>query len=142
MSRIYLGVDIGGTTSSVCAADEQGRLLGEFTLPTGKGEKGWQGTVQQLMGHAGELVEDDAGPRAIGISCGSPMDREAGIIQEPANLPGWKAVPIVGLWQEAFPGAAVHLENDANAGALAEYYLGAGRRQRPADLAGAVPAPR
>ena len=135
MSPIYLGVDIGGTTSSVCAADEQGRLLGEFTLPTGKGEKGWEGTVQRLVGHAGELVEPGAAPRAVGISCGSPMDREAGVIQEPANLPGWQDVPIVNIWQEAFPGAAVHLENDANAGALAEYYLGAGRRQRPTSMA-------
>lgn len=137
MSQIYLGVDIGGTTSSVCAADEQGRLLGEFTLPTGKGEKGWEDTVKRLTGHARELVEarPGTGPRAIGISCGSPMDRKAGIIQEPANLPGWRDVPIVSLLRKAFPQASVHIENDANAGALAEYHFGAGRHERPSNMA-------
>ena len=137
MPRIHLGVDIGGTTCGICTADEQGRLLGEVTLPTVKGENGWEGTVRRLIDHARELVEASPGtePRAIGISCGSPMDREAGIIQEPANLPGWRDVPIVNLFQEVFPQAAVHLENDANAGALAEYYFGAGRHERPANMA-------
>ncbi len=137
MSLIYLGVDIGGTTCSVCTADEQGRLLGETTIPTGKGENGWEGTVSRLIGYARELVEANPGaePRAIGISCGSPMDREAGIIQEPANLPGWRDVPIVSLLRDAFPQAAVHLENDANAGALAEYHFGAGRHERPSNMA-------
>ena len=137
MSLIYLGVDIGGTTCSVCTADEQGRLLGEVTLPTGKGENGWESTVSLLIGHTRELLEasSSTAPRAVGISCGSPMDREAGVIQEPANLPGWRDVPIVDLLQEAFPQAAVHLENDANAGALAEYHFGAGRHERPSNMA-------
>lgn len=136
MPGIYLGVDIGGTTCSVCTADEQGRLLGEFTIPTGKAKQGWEDTVRQLLDNAGKLVNGAAGTRleAVGISCGSPMDRDGGVIQEPANLPGWRDVPIVSLLQEAFPGVVVHLENDANAGALAEYYFGAGRSERPGNM--------
>ena len=136
MPGIYLGVDIGGTTCAVCTADEQGRLLGEITIPTGKGEEGWEGTLRRLLDQAGKLVHAVAGTqlKAVGISCGSPMDRDGGVIQEPANLPGWRDVPIVSLLQEAFPEVAVHLENDANAGALAEYYFGAGRHQRPDNM--------
>ena len=52
MPRIYLGVDIGGTTCGICTADEQGRLLGEVTLPTVKGKNGWEDTVRRLIDHA------------------------------------------------------------------------------------------
>ena len=47
MPGIYLGVDIGGTTCAVCTANEHGRLLGEITIPTGKGEEGWEGTLRR-----------------------------------------------------------------------------------------------
>ncbi len=136
MPELYLGIDIGGTTCAVCAADERGRLLEAASIPTGKGGSGWKDTVGMLLERAREQAGKNAGStlKAIGISCGSPMDREAGLIQEPANLPGWRDVPIVSIFQEAFPQAAVYLENDANAGALAEYYFGAGRTVRPENM--------
>ena len=129
MPDLYLGIDIGGTTCAVCTGDAQGRLLGKLTIPTGKGEEGWENTVGQLLKNAERLVaaEEQSTLKATGISCGSPMDREAGLIQEPANLPGWCDVPIVRLFQDAFPRSAVYFENDANAGVLAEYYFGVGR---------------
>jgi glucokinase len=132
MPEIYLGIDIGGTTCAVCAADEQGRMLSAASFATGKGELGWEKTVGLLVEEAGKQAgaAGNSAPRAIGISCGSPMDREKGVIEEPANLPGWKDVPIVSLFREAFPGTPVHLENDANAGALAECHFGAGKNAR------------
>lgn len=131
MAGIYLGIDIGGTTCAVCAANKQGQLLASTSFATAKGELGWKGTVETLLEEAREQARaiGDSSPEAIGISCGSPMDREAGLIQEPANLPGWTDVPIVSLFREAFPKAAVHMENDANAGALAEYHFGAGKSE-------------
>jgi glucokinase len=62
---------------------------------------------------------------AIGVSCGSPLDRVKGIVQAPPNLPTWVDVPICRLLGEAFH-ATCRLENDANAGAVAEHRFGAG----------------
>ena len=136
MPELYLGIDIGGTTCAACTADERGRVLEAASLPTGKGESGWEDTVGLLLEKAREQVGKSAGPKlkAVGISCGSPLDREAGLVQEPANLPGWRDVPIVSIFREAFPRAAVYLENDANAGALAEYYFGSGRDGKPENM--------
>jgi len=60
------------------------------------------------------------------VSCGSPMDHNAGIIQSPPNLPTWVNVPITSILEKEFH-AHCQLENDANAGAVAEHRYGAGR---------------
>jgi glucokinase len=62
--------------------------------------------------------------KAAGISCGGPLNSSAGIILSPPNLPGWDEVPVVDLLKSTFP-FPVHLQNDANAGALAEWKWGA-----------------
>jgi glucokinase len=72
-----------------------------------------------LAEHPGELA-------AIGVSCGSPLDRVRGIVQAPPNLPTWVDVPICQLLSEALH-APCRLENDANAGAVAEHRFGAGQ---------------
>jgi glucokinase len=48
------------------------------------------------------------------------------VIQSPPNLLSWNEVPIKALLEREF-GVECFLENDANAGALAEYRFGAGR---------------
>src|SRR5690606_15592063 len=63
---------------------------------------------------------------AIGISCGGPLDSRRGVILSPPNLPGWDRIPVVEVFQQAFK-VPVALQNDANAGALAEWLWGAGR---------------
>jgi len=54
------------------------------------------------------------------------LDPATGVIQQPPNLPTWKDVPITALLAQEF-GVPCFLENDANAGALAEHIFGAGR---------------
>jgi glucokinase len=66
---------------------------------------------------------------AIGVSCGGPLDAELGIIQSPPNLSTWTDVPISSILETEF-GAPCFLENDANAGALAEYRFGTGQGAR------------
>jgi len=65
----------------------------------------------------------------IGVACGSPMDAERGVILGPPNLQSWNPVPIVEILEREF-GLYTRLENDANAGALAEWLFGAGRGRR------------
>jgi glucokinase len=75
--------------------------------------------LQEL--HAGS--ESLAG---IGVSCGGPLDAKRGIIQAPPNLSTWIDIPIVDILATDF-GCPVRLENDANAGAIAEHRYGAGK---------------
>lgn len=65
-------------------------------------------------------------PKMIGISCGSPLDSRRGRILSPPNLVGWDDVPITDKFREKL-GIRAYLCNDANACALAEWKMGAGR---------------
>jgi glucokinase len=62
----------------------------------------------------------------IGIACAGPVDREAGLVLNPPNLPGWTRVALVEHLEKELGRPAV-LENDANAAALGEFRYGAGR---------------
>jgi glucokinase len=79
-------------------------------------------SVRSLLAQHGFGEEQIA---AIGVSCGSPLDRVKGIIHAPPNLSTWVDVPIRRLLEETFH-TTCRVENDANAGAVAEHRFGAG----------------
>ena len=63
---------------------------------------------------------------AVGVSCGGPLDSRRGVVLCPPNLPGWVNIPLKAMLEERC-GVPVYLQNDANACALVEWKLGAGR---------------
>lgn len=69
------------------------------------------------------LISNDIS--CIGISCGGPLNSEKGLILSPPNLIGWDNIPIVEIFEKHFNVKSL-LQNDANAGALAEWYWGSG----------------
>lgn len=74
------------------------------------------------------LVEGQArGLRPLGIGLGVPglVDLRQGELMLAPNL-GWKNTPLRGLWSQRFD-LPVFVENDGNASALGEYYLGVAR---------------
>ena len=125
MSR-FLGIDIGGTKCAVCVGDDNARVLGRRELPTSRQP---EETLAALEGYARELLRDTGPVDAVGIACGSPQDSARGLILAPPNLPGWDAVPVVEFFRHRL-GRPAFLQNDANAGALAEWRHGAGRGSR------------
>jgi glucokinase len=127
----YFGLDVGGTKCAVVLATSQGNIIQKqqfLTRKYGNGnpnqiiEKLLQ-TIQLTM-KASELTRKNI--KAIGISCGGPLDTGEGLILSPPNLPDWYRVPIVRIIREK-TGVPTYLENDANASALAEYTWGAGK---------------
>ncbi len=125
-----LGIAIGGTKCiAVLGCEENGdiRILGSRTFAT-KEAGGPYGAMDLFKSYGDELLQEFgvARPDAVGIACGSPLDSVTGVIQSPANLPGWDDIPAVRIMEEHF-GAPAYLENDANAGALAEWRFGAAR---------------
>lgn len=128
MQKVYVGVDVGGTKTAVVLSarppDSLGRI--EFaTLPEQGPERALGLIVQSVRSLLAEHGFDEESIAAIGVSCGSPLDRVKGIIQAPPNLSTWVDVDIRSLLEEAFD-APCQVENDANAGAVAEHRFGAG----------------
>jgi glucokinase len=125
MEKVYLGVDVGGTKTAVILSARPPEALAriEFaTLP----DQGPERALQLIVDSARSLLaQHGLGVKAVGVSCGSPLDRVKGIIQAPPNLATWLDVPIRSLLEEAFD-APCQVENDANAGAVAEHRFGAG----------------
>jgi glucokinase len=130
MSHIA-GIDIGGTKCAVSL----GRIEGEEAVIVEKRQfatpEGPEQTIDMLMEQLEQLLglSSIARPSAVGISCGGPLDSEKGLLLSPPNLPGWDSVDIVRPFRERY-GVPVKLQNDANAGAVAEWKWGAGRGTR------------
>ncbi|HET9086226.1 MAG TPA: ROK family protein [Acidobacteriaceae bacterium] len=126
---VWIGVDIGGTKTAVVLSFDPPAIAArvEFaTLP----DQGPSRALDRIIKTTRELLNapDTQGIplQAIGISCGSPLDRTSGVIQSPPNLSTWVDIPIVSILQREF-NVDCRLENDANAGAVAEYRFGAGQ---------------
>lgn len=126
-NKYYLGLDIGGTKCAVIAGDDNLKILGKKSFPTNT-HLGPDYAIGYLIETAEELIIKlgHSSLKAVGISCGGPLDSKKGIIQSPPNLPGWDNIPIVKILQEKF-NVPVYLQNDANACALAEWKFGAGK---------------
>ena len=123
--KIVWGLDIGGTKTALCAANEAGEILARRQLPT-RDFPGWEALLETLIAWGRESLP---APQAVGVSCGGPLDSQRGLILSPPNLPGWDEVPIT-AWLRQRTGAPAFLQNDANACALAEWCYGAGRGTR------------
>jgi glucokinase len=127
-----LGVDVGGTKLATVLATAHGEILHKLRLPT-EAARGPEFGVARLIAMLRQILAetqvDPADIIGIGVACGSPMDAERGIILGPPNLQSWNPVPIKETLEAAFSLYA-QLENDANAGALAEWLFGAGRGKR------------
>lgn len=123
----YLGIDIGGTKCAVLAGMEDMKILEKKVFPT-ETQKGADHAIGLLLSTASEVVSRAGieGLKAIGISCGGPLDSRKGLVQSPPNLPGWDNIPIVKYYEDIFQ-VPVYLQNDANACALAEWKFGAGK---------------
>ena len=118
---MYIGIDIGGTKCAIIQADGNGRKLSRVSFPTEE----YHVTIERIMQEVEKLLPC----RAIGISCGGPLDETRGMILSPPNLPGWDEIPITQMLTDRF-GVPAYLCNDANACALAEWKFGAGRGTR------------
>lgn len=128
----YLGFDIGGTKCAVIlgrSADGAPEICGRHSFATASAACPEE--ALERMCACGDALLKEHGLKneclsAVGISCGGPLDSRKGLICSPPNLPGWDRIPAADIVRSHF-GVPVLLQNDANAGALAEWKFGAGR---------------
>lgn len=128
-SELLIGVDVGGTKTAVLASLELPSILDRIEFPT-RPARGPRPAIDLIRQAIRELISrhgsNGAKLAALGVSCGNPLDRVRGVIQSPPNLATWVDVPIKSILEQEF-GVTCRVENDANAGAVAEHRYGAGQ---------------
>jgi glucokinase len=128
----YVGLDVGGTSMKASVVDEMGIAARSVSLPTEafKGQEHGLArmaeVIRRAIAAAGRQPRDIAG---IGVATPGTMDIPAGVILDPPNLRPWQNVPVRQYIQETF-GIPTAFQNDANAAALGEFWVGAGREVR------------
>ena len=125
----FVGIDLGGTNIKVGVVDDLGRPMSWLSIPT-EVEKGAE-DASRRMGEAVHKAIADAGIEHKAVAragLGSPgqMDIPAGMLLTPINLKGWNYFPIRDRVSHHC-GLPVSFENDANAAAYGEFWVGSGR---------------
>lgn len=121
----YVGIDIGGTNIKAGVVTASGQIVTNDVYPVCLDCGREEGLVHLYAVMDRIMAESRARDtiRAIGIAAPGTMDIPGGVIFQPFNLPGWDNLPIVELVSKRFGLPAV-LQNDANAAAMGEAWLG------------------
>ncbi len=126
--NLYIGIDIGGTSTAISVITKDGRIVEREQYATIVGQNAWKYSFDRMKLIIAPFIAKYK-IESMGISCGGPLDSKKGFILSPPNLTGWDEVPIVQAFKSEFK-IPTFLENDANAGALAEWKYGAGKGKR------------
>jgi glucokinase len=125
MSRYSIGVDLGGTNLRAAAVDEGGKMLDKVAVSTQSSRElvlsNIVNAIETLRGRRGE--HDLAG---VGVGVPGFIRMDEGVVVGAANLPELNHFPMRQEIERRL-GTRVILENDANAAALGEKWIGAGR---------------
>ena len=123
--KYYAGIDLGGTFVKCGIVSEEGELLIKDKMPTQRG-RSFAEIAGDMARLAGALAEK-AGVSLSGAGVGSPgvVDSKNGAIVYSCNL-NWRNAALAEE-MESVLGVPVCVTNDANAAALGEQFIGAGK---------------
>lgn len=119
-----VGLDLGGTKILSVCLDASLSVVGRDFRET-EAEGGPDAVIARMVESA-RAAAAGREMRAIGVSAPGPLDTGQGIVTEAPNLPGWINIPLRQRIRE-LSGIPAWIENDANAAAVAEHRIGAGR---------------
>jgi len=127
MARYSIGVDLGGTNLRAAAISEHGEILEKISGRTDL-SGGRDAVLDDITGRIVELRQRLPAEQLAGVGIGVPgfIRMDEAVIVGSNNLPELEGVPVRDEIERRL-GSAVILENDANAAALGEKWMGAGR---------------
>ncbi len=128
MSVISIAVDLGGTNLRIAAVSEDGKMLEKVTTGT-EVQKGRDHVIGEMVEAIQSLtIKHKSSGKLVGIGIGVPgfIDMDTGTILRSPNLQDWANFPVHQEIEKRL-NTKVILENDANAAAMGEKWLGAGR---------------
>jgi glucokinase len=129
LSKYVIGVDLGGTNLKAGIVDKGGKILYRLSIKTSSNADS-QAISNQILELIAEIIKLSNLKKSdiIGIGLGSPglIDKKGETILFSPNLPEWRNIPITHIISKRFVLPCV-LENDANAAAWGEKWVGAGK---------------
>ncbi len=127
MAEYSIGLDLGGTNLRAAAIDRSGTILEKISGNTNF-NGGREAVLEDMVMAISRLRERGGGNELAGIGVGVPgfIILEKGIVTGSPNLPYFENFPIRDELERHLK-APVILENDANAAALGEKWMGAGQ---------------
>lgn len=127
-----IGIDLGGTKIFTAVANKHGEILHETKVKT-EAEKGKKKVLDNIYKSITECLNKADLPlnriKTVGMVVPGTVNYDKGILIDSPNLPGWFNVDVRGIMENKV-NAVVHVENDAQAAAIAEARYGAGRDSR------------
>jgi glucokinase len=127
MTRYSIGVDLGGTNLRAAAVTDEGKIVEKIAGSTDLVE-GRDAVLDDMVNAINQLKEKCGESILAGVGIGVPgfIILEKGIIVGSNNLPEFDNFPVRDEIERRL-GTSIYLENDANAAALGEKWMGAGR---------------
>src|SRR5215216_1673159 len=122
---LVFAVDLGGTHLRVALVDDTGRILRQLKQETPKGDSA-DGIVAALVKAAEGWDCRQQPVVAASIMVPGPVDTEHAVILQAPNLPSLINFPLKAKLEQTL-GWPVSIENDANAAAVGEMWMGAAR---------------
>lgn len=119
MSRLAIGVDLGGTKVEACLVDETRKILARKRRPSEPG-LGRDRVVQNIL----ELIGETAGParfEAVGMGTPGTYNERDDIMYGAPHTPLYEKPGLISLLRSRLPVPLI-VENDANCLALAEFF--------------------
>lgn len=126
-SKIVLAADLGGTNLRMAAVDKNGQILYRTKRATPNSENIIE-IVRAIVEAARECRKNSAGFQIKAIAAAVPgtIDFKNGKVIKAPNLPGLNDFSIIAALEKEL-GIKAMLENDANAAAIGEHWLGASK---------------
>ncbi len=124
-ARYTLGIDLGGTTTSLAVVDAQNYVAAQRSFPT-RAEAGFDDVVGRICEAAAAALSEYA-CAAVGAAAAAQVNVEAGVLVASPNL-RFAGEPLAARLRDAL-GLPVVLENDVSAAAYGEYLAAPGTRE-------------
>ena len=123
--RNIVGIELGATHYDVVRTDLRGRVLDRVAAEADMSDPA--GLLQALAAHAAAVVGGSTVPViGVGLALPSPLRTVDGARLSPRLFPAWEGIDVAVALRDAL-GLPIDADNDANLGALAEHWWGAGR---------------
>jgi len=130
--ELAVGIDLGGTNVRAALVSPRGEIVRTSECRT-RPERGSDVVIDEMATMVNTLIKEQGSSRdsIVGLGVGSPgpLSHRDGVIYKAANLPGWENVRLRRLLLER-TGLPTLVDNDANAAAYGEYWVGAGKSTR------------
>ena len=130
MSKVVVGIDVGGTNIKLGIVQPSGQITATTNLLTKNFIREKDLLINGLVEAVCSLLESNAlhknDIRGIGIGLPGLIDYKKGFVHFLPNIPSWKNVPLKKIMEERLRIPAF-IDNDVNLITLGEWHYGAGR---------------